>query len=209
MSIFDFFRRKKVNRLETNFSAGNTMRNINIDKEMQKHILTYIITEPETCFYFCNEPNNTDNKLFLYKEKKLCILSDKTGFSAFAFVWLIKKIRNNQEDFVRFWKILNKNYNEFFLESMTISPVDLVGEIQEHFRNFSLGNNPNDVLTQLQWTYIDVKSLQAFLIEIGFFIEDCINAKVEKSWFDSIRECSTINDLEKLIYADFIDKRIL
>ena len=213
MGLFDFFKRifkshtetKKISNQSTYESSLNDFCSENAQK---KHFLMYILLDPETCFFKCQDLKEKGKIDFFYKDHKIYTMGNDVYEPISIFSILIHNIRTNQDDFTRFFEILNRNHLEYYSSTLLLSPDVLVDKIKYYFPYFSLGNDPNEIKATLEWTYIDIRIMHKFFLEISQYLKSNLYNKDIKK-IENISDCMSLEDLMNFflcIYQSYLNK---
>ena len=192
-----YFRKKKNNSAQ----IGKPLLGFKSTAEaMKKHIIMYMLLDPENCFYQCKGLKEKDVVEFFYKDKKLYTMGNRNVYAAYIFSWLMMEVRKSQDDFARFFEILDRACIGSYAESMVMDAYTLCDEIKYYFHDFQLGNSPEQVKTLLAWTYIDIRALHKFFLET----EDFLRGNLLEHKCDSnkrVADCTGISDLQQALLA--------
>ena len=197
MGFFDLFKMKKNDSTQ---SGKPALKFKSTSEAMKKHIIMYMLLDPETCFYQCKDLKKKDAVEFFYKDKKLYTMGNPNICSAYAFAWLIKEVWKNQDAFARFFEILDRSYIESYAETIAMDGNMLCNEIKHYFSNFELGNSQEEIKSVLEWTYIDIQALHKFFLEAEDFLR--INLmKAHSNLNKDVANCTNISELLQALLA--------
>ena len=167
---------------------------------MKKHIIMYMLLDPETCFYQCKGLKEKDVVEFFYKDERLYTMGNRNIYAAYIFSWLMMEVRKNQDDFARFFEILDHACIESYAETMVMDAHALYDEIKYYFHNFQLGNSPEQVKTILDWTYIDIRAMHKFFLKTEDFLREHL-LKNKCDFNKEVADCTSISDLQLALLA--------
>lgn len=198
MGFFDLFKKKR--KIETSVSSIDDLCS---DNAYKKHVIMYLLMNPETCNYICKDIIVPGQVEFVFDKSGIYTDDEKSApFYFFIFVWIIKKARREQSDFIRLFEILNRSHVELYSAALFMSANQLMEKIRYYFPEFKLSNNPEKVKTTLEWTYIDICAMHEFFIEATKFVRSHLNDDYRPANI-AISECKTLNDIQDVILTDF------
>ena len=179
---------------------NDTAIQIDFDKAANKHIITTLLLDYDTCFWTVKDEN--DKVRFFWKDGKTYLMKE-FDFAISVLAWIMLT-RKNLHDFLILLEVLKNDYmDNKWIEASSMPNSILVGEITKSFPNFSLSNDPHEVRTQLEWSYIDIKNLNRFMDEASRFIMQH-DSEPSGCTASSISECATVFDLYCMVFRYYV-----